>query len=524
MTPLMLNPLTAPEARALLIEIAPRTEPVADQVCYLCGYLPLAIRAAGSLLALTVDLDPADYAAQLKDERTRLERLGTEGVEIGFEASFNLSYARLDSEAARVFRQLAVFPATFDAIAAEAVCSDPGHVHLSDLVRRSLVLYDSSTKRYRLHDLARLFADSHLSEAERAEAQRLNATHYQTVLAAADKLYVAGGESMTRGLAALDLERANIDAGHSWAEVEGTTDQDAAKLCFTYPDSGVYVLNLRQHPRERIRWSEVALAAARRLKDRVREGYALGNLGTAYEALGEPRQAIELYDQRLKIAREMRDRRGENNALGNLGNAHLFLGETRQAIEFYERHLEIARETGDRRGEAADLTNLGIAHVRLGETQRAVELSKQAVVIHRGIGDRLGEAYALNTLGNAYFNLEENSQAIEFYEQYLEITREIGDRRGEGVALSNLGNVHMITGETERAIEFYEQALTIGREIGDRRGEGNALFNKSLALDKSGERAQAIASAEQALAILEEIEEPRAAQVRARLAPWPASE
>jgi hypothetical protein len=197
--PLMLNTLTAPEARELLLEIAPQAEPVADQVCYLCGYLPLAIRAAGSLLALTIDLDSADYAGQLKDERTRVERLGTEGVEIGFEASFNLSYARLASEAARVFRKSAMFSGSFDATAAEVVCADPGHVHLSDLVRRNLVLYDSSTKRYRLHDLARLFADSRLSDAELVEAQRQHATHYRTVLAAADDLYLEGGESLTRG-------------------------------------------------------------------------------------------------------------------------------------------------------------------------------------------------------------------------------------------------------------------------------------------------------------------------------------
>ena len=77
MTSLTLNPLSEKEARELLLEIAPRAKPAAEQICKLCGYLPLAIRAAGSLLAITPDLDPLDYAAQLKDERNRLERIGT---------------------------------------------------------------------------------------------------------------------------------------------------------------------------------------------------------------------------------------------------------------------------------------------------------------------------------------------------------------------------------------------------------------------------------------------------------------
>ena len=83
----------------------------------------------------------------------------------------------------------------------------------------------------------------------------------------------------------------------------------------TYTEVGAYVLNLRQHSRERIRWLEIALAAARRVQDRAGEGNARGNLGLAYFSLGETRRAIQFYEQYLSIAREIGDRRGEGNAL-----------------------------------------------------------------------------------------------------------------------------------------------------------------------------------------------------------------
>ena len=41
-----------------------------------------------------------------------------------------------------------------------------------------------------------------------------------------------------------------------------------------------------------------------------------------------------------------------------------------------------------------------------------------------------------------------------------------------------------------------------------------------MVLDQLGERAQAIQRAEQALTIFEQIEDPRAAEVRAKLAAW----
>jgi tetratricopeptide (TPR) repeat protein len=521
MTPLTLHPLTVEEARQLLLEIAARAEPAAEEICKLCGYLPLALRAAGSLLAITADLDPADYAVQLQDERSRLERLGTEGVEISVEASFNLSYARLAMEATHVFRLLSVFPATFDAAAEEVVCADAGHVQLSDFMRRSLVVYDEGTKRYRLHDLARLFADAKLSDEERAVGQIRFATHYKNVLAAAKKLYKKGGESLLRGLALFDLEWGNIQAGHAWVAAQAdAADAGVDQLGMAYPDAGVYVLYLRQHSREWISWLEIALAAAQRLQHREGEGNALGNLGNAYTALGETRRAIQFHEQALPILREIGDRRGEGSALGNLGTAYATLGDTRRAIQFFEQYLSITREIGDRRGEGIALGNMGIVYKDLGETHRAIEFYEQRLTIAREIGDRHGEGQALGNLGNAYYLLDETRRAIEFYEQRLTIAREIGDRHGEGQALGNLGNAYYLLDETRRAIEFYKQQLAIVREIGDRRGEGIALWNMSLALDQLGERAQAIRYAEQALIIREQIEDPNAAKVRAQLAAW----
>ncbi|HKY42978.1 MAG TPA: tetratricopeptide repeat protein [Pyrinomonadaceae bacterium] len=521
MAPLTLNPLTAEEAQQLLLEIAPRAELVAHEICELCGYLPLAIRAAGGLLAITADLDPVDYAAQLKDARNCLQRIGTEGVEFGVEASFNLSYARLAPESERVFCLLSVFPDSFDAVAEEVVCVDTDHTQLSDLVRRSLVLYDSHTKRYRLHELARLFADSKLSAEERAAEQKRFAMHYQNVLATADKLYLQGGDSQLRGLALFDLEWANIQAGQQWvAAQEETADADVVRLGITYPQRGVYVLDLRRHSVELIRWQEIALAAARRLKDRIGECVALGNLGRAYADLGDTRRAIEFFEQSLLIQPELGDRRGEGNMLCNLGAVYADSGDSRRAIQFYEQALLLLRETGDRRGEGAVLDNLGTTYDELGESWRAIQFYEQALLLHRELGDRKGEGGVLGNLGIAYKNLGETRRAIEFYEQALLIQREIGDRRGEGNTLGNLGIGYANLGETRRAFQFFEQQLVIFCEIGDRRGEGSVLWNISLVLDQLGERAKAIQHAEQSLIIREQIEDPRAAQVRAKLATW----
>ena len=185
-------------------------------------------------------------------------------------------------------------------------------------------------------------------------------------MSASNNLYLQGNEAIARGLALFDTEWTNIKAGQAWAVAHTDKDPAAAQLCRFYPDAGVYALDLRLHQRERIRWLEAALKAARQLKHSEAEGVHLGNLGNAYADLGEMRKAIAFYEQRLAIARKIYSasnseaertaaRRGEANALGNLGSAYKDLGETRKAIEFCEQVLMINREIGHRRGESNTL-------------------------------------------------------------------------------------------------------------------------------------------------------------------------
>ena len=518
LVPMDLDVLRTDKAVELLLKLwKPGAPPSAEQlsdkdlleIAQLCGFLPLALRAAGSHLANSPDLGPAQYARDLRDEQRRLERIGKEGVDLDVESSFGLNYSRMKPETAAVFRFLSIFPASFDAVAEEVVCQDEGHRILSELVRWCLVDYQlpgkESEGRYHLHDLVRLFAASRLQSGEKVQAEKRHAEHYKNMLTLYDERYIMGGEDVLAGLALFDLEWSNIRAGQAWAEENLEVDPLAAELCKSYPNAGAYVLDLRLHPREKIAWLERGVLAARRSKDRTMEGVHLGSLGIAHKNLGETRKAIEYYDQALKKAREIGDRRNEGVHLGNLGLAYAAIGETRKAIEYYDQALKIAREIGDRRNEGVHLSNLGMAYAALGETRKAIEYYDQALKIFREIGDRRLEGADLGSLGIAYMDLGEPVKAIEYYEQALKISREIGDRRWEGNSRGNLGSAYARIGEPRKAIEYYDQALKIFREIGDRMGEGNSLGNLGSAYARIGEPRKAIEHCDQALKISREI-------------------
>ena len=515
-----LEQLDPPEAAALLRGILGEKPASGEQIAELaglCGYLPLALRVVGNRLAASPALGVGDYLKKLAEKPADMRFEGRDVMKVLAESVEALE--RDDADLVKKWRSLAVFPAPFDRQAAEAVGEFEGD-ELDVLVGRSLVLYDKKEERLRLHDLMSEVARISRPASEMYGAAGRHAAHYQAVAGRADDTYESGGDGVLEGLRLFDRNRVHIEAGQAWAAEHAASDEAAALLAQLYPLRAPNMLELRQHPRERIRWMEASAQAARKLGNRKDEGLALGNLGNAYADLGETRRAIEYYEQVLAIAREAGDRRTEGNALGNLGAAYADLGETRRAIEYNEQRLTIARETGDRRGEGRALGNLGVAYRRLGETRRSIEYYEQRLAIARETGDRRGEGMALNNLGVAYQELGETRRAIEHYEQDLAIARETGDRRGEGQTLGNLGNAYADLGETRRAIEYYEQHQAMARETGDRRGEGNALWNRALAVDSLCRREEAIADAKASLTIREQIEDPNADKARRQLADW----
>ncbi|HEY9431563.1 MAG TPA: tetratricopeptide repeat protein [Blastocatellia bacterium] len=572
-----LESLSPSEARDFLMRIVPRIDGQAAKVAELCEHLPLALRLAASALLISADLKVSDYVQRMEklqwaspasDKAARGPGLAPPAARPPLhpvDAVLSLSYDLLVPGLQKLWRMLAVFRDTFDVSAAASLWQiTPVRTNnaLDRLMAYSLIERNRATGRYRLHDLMARFAETRSNDQELTLARQRFSAHYQSVLHEADALYEQGGESLRRGLGLVDLEWRNIQEGQVWAATHVDDDHAARELCNSYPDAGKYVLELRQRPRERIRWSEAALTAAQKLNQRNAAVRHLVALGDSYNDLAEVNHAMGCYEQALEIAREACDRRGEAEALsglgaahylggglkracdlhrealelfsrvgprrreadslGNLGLAYFATGDLRNALVLFDQQLKAAREIGDRRGESQALGGLGTTHYAMGDTERAAELFNQQLTITREIGDRRGEASALGGLGIAEYLDGNLSRSIELLNKQLRLASELGDRRGEAIALSNLGEAYVASGDYQIATEILTSAFNIASQIGDIQAQANALFNLSLALDQTGDRKQAIAQAEIALELFEIAEHPYAQVVKERLIEWGA--
>lgn len=154
----ILGDRSAPDGGSTLIEL---TRP--------CGGLPLALRIVGNRLVSRPGWSAADFVIRLADEERRLDQLRAGDLEVA--VAFGLSYEQLADSARRVFRRLALVPgwdfdAALAAVLGESSIGDAWDA-LDELVDLGL-LQDSTSGRYRFHDLVRLFARDRLQEEDTA--------------------------------------------------------------------------------------------------------------------------------------------------------------------------------------------------------------------------------------------------------------------------------------------------------------------------------------------------------------------
>jgi tetratricopeptide (TPR) repeat protein len=530
MTTINLELLSEDESTQLLCTVCPRlTVEEARALARACGYLPLALRASGSLLHITPALTVTDYLGKLADMRQRLSHLRTfDDSQLDVEASLRLSYVMLGDDAKQVFRQLGVIAADFATELAQAVievCNNQDiTLVLHHLLRRNLVMYDMVHKRWQLHDLMRDLAQQQLERQETETVQLRYATVAVQIAQNIQEQYLAGGDAILVALSRFDTERPHIDAARRYAYLHMETPA-GDQMFLNVALATRYIGDLRYNRRHELipQWEGVR-TAAQRLNDRREEARALSYLGTAYDELGETPKAINYHKQHLTIARERGDHRSEGIALGNLGCAYGALDEIPKAISYFKQTLAITRDIGDHLNEGHTLGNLGNAYALLRELPKAISYFEQRLTIARNIGDRQGEAIGLTNLGNAYTDLGATERAIESYDESLSIIRMIGDQRLEAYTLSYLTRAQTMHGSILQAMATFTQALTLLREIGDRLGEAEAHWRFALALAHQGELEQALPLLRTAVMYEQEIGHAKAEEHAALLARLEAGE
>ena len=515
-----LDLLPVSDAIALLRQVAgldriSADDPQLSEIAELCGYLPLALRIAASLLRHRPTWPLEHLAEQLRDQHQLLATL-SDG-ERRLAAVFDLSYASLDERHRLLWRRLGLVPGPdLDAYAAAALVeSDPASAAglLEDLVDHNL-LTAYAPGRYRLHDLlrvqARALTETDPAPESRAALERLLNFYAYTAQAASLPIArsprpepdgpapahgpVLSGPDTAR--AWLRTEQPNLEAAFTHASTHGFDGQAvalAAGLAETMQADGPFTHALRIH--------QAAAAIAERLGQRAAQANALASLGRIRAMTGDYLGARDALAQAQQIQYETGDRLGEAGALIDLGRVRFLTGDHAGADDATASALELYRTIGDRQGEASALIDLGRLRFMGGDYPGADDAYSRALEIHRALGHQPGQASALNELGRVRTMTGDYPGAAAAHAQALEIYHALSHRTGEANALNELGRVQALNGDYAGAEAAHTRALEIYHALGHGPGEAATLTSLGSARTRNGDQPGALDALTRALDI-----------------------
>jgi DNA-binding SARP family transcriptional activator len=489
---LTLDVLTEPEARAVLAgRLSPARvgaeQAVIAELARLCARLPLALGVTAARAAASPGLPLAALAAELRDASARLAGLDTGEVATDVRTVFSWSYRQLSDGAGRMFRLLGVHPGADITIAAAASLAglSPGQTRhaLTELAHASLVT-EHTPGRYACHDLLRAYAAEQARDHEsvasrRAASRRILGYYLHSAFSGSTQLAptripitLAAPESSVRpetfddpqeALAWFKAERLVL-----LAAVGQAADQGFDLYAWQLPWSMAMFLGWYGYWRDMRLTQESALAAARRIDDLAAQAQAHRDLSHAHLRLGEQAQAMSHSAAALQLGRQRGDLSFQARVHGDMSRM-LHGDRDRDALGHAEEALTLYRAARDKTGEAKALNDVGWCHALLGNYRQTLEYCQQALVLHCRAGNTRERVGDLHSLGFAHHHLGHHTRAIGYYQQAIDCHVGVGDRHDLAQILTDLGAAYDAAAQPAGALRAWREALAIFDDLDDPR-------------------------------------------------------
>ena len=460
-------------ARRVNSQITEGDFPTIVQICRVLDGFPSALIAAAQwsrshscvalLNELTTGLDLLTVTLHDLPERQRSMR-----------ALLAHAAAALGGDEQAVLRRLSVFAGPFDQEMAAAVAAATP-LHLLALRDSALLSLDSSG-RYRLSQLARLFAAEQLAARpfEAAQARTRHAAHFAGIA-----VHQAGAAHNNAWHERMLAILADLRVAWRWSAEHVAVDLLAdlgAPLALWYEMTGRYrewesdfsdaTVPVRAAVAvARIPGQDLRTALGLILVGRARALQYLGHARESRDLLVEAGTLLEtagpIWDARIGLA---------------LGRSLHMLGEFDAARECFSTALAAATAAGLDDSEARLFAASGMLALAEGDDLRAASLCDQAFAIVQSRGDQEGYVAAAVCLGAVAQAQGDLSRAHYLYTSSLDLARALAHRPLEIAALGGLATLACAQRHpSDEAYARCSDAVRLARTIGDPVATASAL-------------------------------------------------
>jgi len=219
--------------------------------------------------------------------------------------------------------------------------------------------------------------------------------------------------------------------------------------------------------RTALRSLEDALVLAGQTGDRSQWLRVQNRLGAALTLTRELDRADAVLREALETSRALKDTIREGEILNDLGNLRSAQGNDAAALGFYEQSVGLARQVDDSWLAAQALCNSAAAAARSGQSSRVDDLTVQALREIDRLDASHARAFLLLTVGQIDQQLPSTNAPIESrrmlrthqsLQQALDLGQRMGDPRITTYALGYLGKLYEQDGQRTAALDLTRRA------------------------------------------------------------------
>ncbi|WP_411978509.1 tetratricopeptide repeat protein [Streptomyces sp. N50] len=466
------------------------------QLAELCGHLPLALLIVSALLRRRRQRPVSTLVGELRAAEDRVRALRAKGVdqygkELSLRPVFDVMYARMEPELARVFRLLGQAPG--DSIGIETAivltslepeCLEP---LLDELTAVSLLTPLSTGKRWMMHDLTRVYVRLVAAEAPEAHEEVIQARtrlveFYSLIFKSANARvkkipeetpqdYFNTHEFSRKWLAS---ERAGL------LEVAHRTGRRPGSLLIALSLDSYLIL--RRVFDDGATVTKAAYEASLWVHDSWSEAHASSVHGGALFHLRRFEEAETAQRRALRLAEDSGDAEGQARAWDHIGLTLQQLRRYVDAIDAHTHSARIAAEIGLVRQASRARLNLGTALGEAGRMEEAHDVFEEALAVHVELGDKRGEIGARHGLGVTLLRLSRHEEAVTAFMRVLRLCVKSGDWHGLADVRNNLGVTWSKLGLHKKALDAHIRALSLYRFLRDSHGEALTRANINTVL------------------------------------------
>lgn len=505
-TLVQLPPLAADEAFELLGRRAGDARvranaAAAEHVVEHCGRLPMTIRIVAEHLRHHRDTSLTDLAERLGSVHTCLDLFTSSDPAVNLHDVVDRSYLALPPMARRVFRYLGIGPVTVVGPESVAVLTGLDIERAQEALRllaAANLLEPAPDGRCRISHLLRAYARQHALATELTS--EIETAHDRTL-----QWYTATAWTSNNTLAPDWADNANVPqnpAGNDSTQTGHTRFTTAMAWCE--------------------REATTALQAARTARRRNANDDTAWLLPTAflpYFALTRNWNTwlIAAHDS-LAAARAADNNTGIARSLLALGWVEHELGRTDQGIEHLEDALRLHETLGDDRSRAWNAYSLGLAYTSRGRITDAREAHQLADRLFTDAGVDIGVVVNRAALANACDLDGDKDQAITYALDVLDRAQASGSTAVLGIAHQRIGVLLARHDQHRKALQHFDEALAARNRPWQRWCTAETLISRAEALRHLDQTEQARETYLRSLDILDSLRDPRAPEVRTRLA------